>query len=138
MDLSLFRCHCAWCAAVCSRVYQEMIVQFHSVWLVRKSTQMTMHQEHKFLILHWTKQQSPVLDIHKSREIDQRNTVCKCAFPRHWVANRVSVRISRDVFYGIVQVIRFQCKCRQVVIQFSSSFQASKHFLSTYKISKCW
>ena len=30
--------------------------------------------EHTFLILHWTKQQSPVLDIHSSREIDQCNT----------------------------------------------------------------
>ena len=34
-----------------------------------------MHQEHTVLILHWTKQQSLVIDIHSSAEIDQRNTV---------------------------------------------------------------
>ena len=52
-----------------------MIVPFPSTWLVRKSTQLTGHQEHTFLILHWTRHQSPVLDIHSSREIDQRHRV---------------------------------------------------------------
>ena len=70
---SLFRCHLL-CCCLLSRV-SGMIVQFLSVWLVRKSTQLTVHQEHTFLILHWTKQQSPVLDIHSSGEIDQRNSV---------------------------------------------------------------
>ena len=64
------------CCCLLSRV-SGMIVQFLSVWLVRKSTQLTVHQEHTFLILHWTRQQSLVLDIHSSREIDQRNRVCK-------------------------------------------------------------
>ena len=44
------------------------------------SIQLTVHQGHTFLILHRTRQQSPVLDIHSSREIDQRNTVCKMCF----------------------------------------------------------
>ena len=65
------------CCCLLSRV-SGMTVQFLSVWLVRKSTQLTVHQEHTFLILHWTRQQS--LDIHSSREIDQRNTVCKMCF----------------------------------------------------------
>ena len=47
---------------------------------MRKSTQLTVHQEHTVLILHWTGQQSPVLDIHSSGETDQRNTECKMCF----------------------------------------------------------
>ena len=67
------------CCCLLSRV-SGMIVQSFSVLLVRKSTQLTVHQEHTFLTLHWTRQQSPDLDIHSSREIDQRNTVYKiCA-----------------------------------------------------------
>ena len=42
----------------------------------------------------------------------------RCAFPRHWVTSPVSIRISRDVFQGLVHVIRFQCRYRQVEIQF--------------------
>ena len=45
-----------------------------------KSTQLTVHQEHTFLILHCTRQQYPVLDIHSSREIDQRNAEYKMCF----------------------------------------------------------
>ena len=67
------------CCCLLSRV-SGMIVQSLSVWLVRKSTQLTVHQEHTVLILHWIKQQSPVLDIHSSGGIDQRNTVCKMCF----------------------------------------------------------
>ena len=67
------------CCCLLTRV-SGMIFKFLSVWFVRKSTQLTMHQEHTFLILHWTRQQSPVLDIHSSRGIDQRNTVCKMCF----------------------------------------------------------
>ena len=62
------------CCCLLSRV-SGMIIQSLSVWLVRKSTQLTVHQEHTFLILHWTRQQSLVLDIHSSREIYQRNSV---------------------------------------------------------------
>ena len=73
---SLFRCHLrVLCCCLLSRV-SGMIVQFHSEKLVRKSTQLTVHQEHTFLIFHWTRQQSPVLDIHSSR----RNTECKMCF----------------------------------------------------------
>ena len=88
-----------------------------------KSTQLTVHQERTFLFLHWTRQQSPVLDIHSSREIDQ---CASCAVPRHWMTSPLSVRISRVVFQGLVQVIRFQCRYGQVEIQFTCSFQVSK------------
>ena len=62
----------------------------------------------------------------------------RCVFPRHWVTSPVSIRISRNVFQGIVQVVRFQCRYRQVEIQFSCSFQISQHFLGTCQICKCW
>ena len=121
---SLFRCHCACCAAVCSRVYQEMIV----VWLVRKSTQLTVHQEHTFLILHWIRQQSPVLDIHSSREIDQKNTVCKICF---FLVTGSPAQSASE----------YPVMCFKVLFksfQFSSSFQISQHFLDTCQICKCW
>ena len=50
------------CCCLLSRV-SRMIVQFLPIWLVRKSTLLTVHQEHTILILHWTRQQSFVLDI---------------------------------------------------------------------------
>ena len=49
-----------------------------------------------------------------------------CAFPRHWITGPVSVRKSHDVFQGLVHVIWFQCRYRQVEIQFSCSFQISQ------------
>ena len=61
----------------------------------------------------------------------------RCAFPRHWVTGPISVRISRDVFQGLVQVIWFQCRYRQIEIQFTCSFQISQHFLGTCQICKC-
>ena len=71
-----------------------MIIQFLSKWLARKSTQLTMHQEQTFLILHWIRQLSLVRDIHSSREIDQRNTVCKMFFsssPDHQPSQRQNI-----------------------------------------------
>ena len=62
----------------------------------------------------------------------------RCAFPRHWITSPVSVRITRDVVQGLVQVIRFQCRYRQIEIQFLCSFQISQHFLGTCQICKCW
>ena len=55
----------------------------------------------------------------------------RCAFPRHWITSPVSVRMSRDLFQGLVQVIWFQCRYRQVEIQLSCSFQISQHSLGT-------
>ena len=135
---SLFRCHCA-CYGSCllSRV-SGMIVQSLSVKLVRKSTQLTVHPTHTVLILHCTRQQFPVFDIRSSREIDQCNTECKMSFSSSLGQRPVIIRISRDVFQGLVQVIRFQCRYRQVEIQFTSSFQISQHFLGTCQICKCW
>ena len=95
-----------------------------------KSTQLTVHQEHTFLILHWTRQQSPVLHIHSSRENDQRNTECKMCLPCHWVISPVSIRISRDVCQGLVPVIWFQCRCGEVKIQFTM-------FLSNISTPSC-
>ena len=56
----------------------------------------------------------------------------RCGFLRHWITSPVSVRISRDVFQCLVQFIWFQCRYRQVEIQFSCSFQISQHFLGTW------
>ena len=62
----------------------------------------------------------------------------RCAFPRDWFTGPVSVSMSRDVFQGLVQVIRFQCRYGQKEIQFTCSFQISQHFLGTCQICKCW
>ena len=58
----------------------------------------------------------------------------RCVFPRHWITGPVSVRISRNVFQGLVQVIWFQCRYRQIEIQFTCSSQISQHFLGTYQM----
>ena len=94
--------------------------------LVRKSTQLTVHQEHTVLILHWTRQHSPVLDIHSSREIDQRNTECKmCFFLVTGSPGPVSVRISRDVFQK-------SCSRHSVSMQVSSGRDSVHVSLSKY------
>ena len=56
----------------------------------------------------------------------------RCAFPRHWITSPVSVRISRDAFQALVQVIRFQCRYRQVEIQLSC-FKYLNTFLERVK-----
>ena len=64
---------------------------------------------------------------------DQRNTVCKMCFSSsldHQPSQRQNIP---DVFEGLVQVIRFQCRYRPVEIQLSCSFQISQHFLGTSK-----
>ena len=58
----------------------RMTVQFLSRMLVRRSSQLTAHQEHTVLILHWTKHQFLVPDTHLSRETGQRNTGYKNCF----------------------------------------------------------
>ena len=57
----------------------------------------------------------------------------RSAFPRHWFTSPVSVRVSRDVFQGLVQVIRFQCRCCQVEIQFTCTFENLNAFLARVK-----
>ena len=61
----------------------------------------------------------------------------RCALPCHRVTSPVSIRISRDVFQGLTQVIRFQCRYRQVEFQVSCSFQVSQRFLGSCQICKC-
>ena len=75
---------------------------------------------------------SPLSSTFTRQEKLTNVTQCaRCALPRHWITGPVSARISRDVFQGIVRVIRFQCRYRQVEIQFTCSFQISQHFLVT-------
>ena len=40
----------------------------------------------------------------------------RCAFPRNWITSPISVRISCDVFQGLVQVICFPRKSRLVFL----------------------
>ena len=61
----------------------------------------------------------------------------RCALPRHRVTSPVSIRISRDVFQGLAQVIRFQCQYRQVEFQvnvFLSSISALSWHVSDLKV----
>ena len=68
------------CSCLLSSV-SGMIVQSLSEKLARKSIQLTVHQEHTFLIRHWTKQQTTVLrTFNSSGELDQCNTECKMCF----------------------------------------------------------
>ena len=62
----------------------------------------------------------------------------RCALPRHRVTSPVCIRISRDVFQSLAQVVRFRCRYRQREIQFTCSFHISQRFLGTCQICKCW
>ena len=84
-----------------------MVIQFLSVWFVRKSTQLTVHQEHTFVILHWTKQQFFVFDFTRQVKLINVTQCARCALPRHWITSPVSVSMSRDVFQGLVQMFGF-------------------------------
>ena len=53
------------CCCLLSRI-SETIDESLTAWLVRKTTMLTLHQEHTFLILDCTQQQLPVLDIHST------------------------------------------------------------------------
>ena len=61
----------------------------------------------------------------------------RCVLLRHPVTSPVSLKISRDVFQGLAQVLRFRCRCRWVEFRVTCSFQASQRFLGTCQICKC-
>ena len=105
-----------------------------------KSTQLTVHPKHTVLILRWTRQKFPVLDIRSSGDIGQRNTENKTCFSSSLGHQPVSIRVSRDLFQGLVQINWFQYAYFQEEIQFKCSFQIqiSQCFLGTCQVWKCW
>ena len=109
------------CCCLLSRVRNGS--PFLSVWLVRKSTQLTVHQEHTFLILHWTRKQFPVLDVRSSREIDQRNTVCK-------MCSSSSLDHQPSQRLNIPWCISRSCSSRLVSLQVSSGWDSVLVLLS--------
>ena len=64
-----------------------------------------MHRELTFLILHWTKQQSPVLDFTRQEKLINVTQCARCALPRHWITSPINVWISRDVVQSLVQFV---------------------------------
>ena len=54
-----------------------------------------------------------------------------CPRSCHQIASPVSIRISRDVFQGLAQVIRFQSRNRHIEFQVACSLQVSQRFLGT-------
>ena len=120
---SLFRCNCACCAAVGSRVNHEWLSDFFHDGLCEDQLSRQMLRTRTLPIHHWTRPQFPVLDIRSSGEIDRRNArykMCSSASPGH---QPVSIRICRDVFQSLAQVIRFQIRNRQKAFQVACSVE---------------
>ena len=109
---------------------QDSLCENQHSWQCTKSTQFWLSTGQGNSL-----QSSPFTRQEKLINVTQS---ARSAFPRHLVTGPVSIIISVDVFEGLVQVIRFQCRYRQVEIQFTCSFQISQHFLGTSQICKCW
>ena len=61
----------------------------------------------------------------------------RCALSSHRVTSPVSMKISRDVFQVLAQVVWFPTRYRQEGFQVACSFQVSQRFLGTCQICKC-
>ena len=134
---SLFRCNCACCAAVCSRVHQERqsnvfqdgVRENQLSGQCTKSIQfsLTARQGNSSLSSTFARQEKLIHVAQGTR----------CALSSHGVTSPVSIRIFFDVFQVLAQVVRFPIRYRQEEFQFTRSFQTSQHFLGTCHICKC-
>ena len=131
---SLFRCHCACCAAVCSRVYQnDSLISFNMACAKINSA-----DDAQRAYISDSPLDKATVSCPRHSLVKRNWSTLHSALPRHWITSPVSVWITHDVFQGLVQVIWFQCRYRQVEMQFSCSFQIPQHFLGTCQICKCW
>ena len=109
-----------------------MIVQSLSVQLVRKSTQLIVHQEHTILTGQGNSPLSSTFTRQEKLILLAQGTTC--ALSSHWVTSPISIRISRDVFQGLAQVVRSPCRYRQVEFQVLSSISALSWHVSDLQV----